>query len=181
MLWLFALKGFSLQVLGYILAFQNRLALHLSRVVVAAPYRRRGIAKQLILVRLQYGCHTLLQSFTLPMMWQGLLRRGSQSCTSWLAGGSQQHEEELCNPACRSSESASTLTVSVPRLSARRRPGGLLQSRPTRSQAAQAPPVRAEVVPDRSLSSTAVLRRPMRSNAGDRTREAVTRLYRQSL
>ena len=38
------------QVYGYLLAFQNRLALHISKVVVAKPHRRRGIAKALIKV-----------------------------------------------------------------------------------------------------------------------------------
>ena len=36
------------QVYGYLLAFQNRLALHISKVVVAKPHRRQGIAKSLI-------------------------------------------------------------------------------------------------------------------------------------
>ena len=38
------------QVCGYLLAFQNKLALHISKVVVAKPHRRRGIAKALIQV-----------------------------------------------------------------------------------------------------------------------------------
>ena len=59
----------SLQVLGYILAFQNKLALHFSRVVVAETYRRRGIAKQLILVRFQCGCLTLLQCPSSPSLF----------------------------------------------------------------------------------------------------------------
>ena len=56
-----------LQVLGYILAFQNKLALHFSRVVVAEAYRRRGIAKQLILVRFHHGRHRLLQCPSSPL------------------------------------------------------------------------------------------------------------------
>ena len=63
-------ESFSLQVLGYILAFQNKLALHFSRVVVAEPYRRRGIAKQLILVRFQWVLDTLLQCPSSPSLFQ---------------------------------------------------------------------------------------------------------------
>ena len=120
------------QVYGYLLAFQNRFALHISKVVVAKPHRRCGVARALI----QVCCHPLemLQICLTDFSWNvGALDAHLQSPHDIydvvsLAGSVQLHKEGQCNLACRPSKHSSACALQFHRLRSGRHFRGLLLS-----------------------------------------------------
>lgn len=120
------------QVYGYLLAFQNRFALHISKVVVAKPHRRCGVARALI----QVCCHPLemLQICLTDFSWNvGALDVHLQSPHDIydvvsLAGSVQLHKEGQCNLACRPSKHSSACALQFHRLRSGRHFRGLLLS-----------------------------------------------------